>query len=148
MGVAQIVITAATPMMEEPEQPFPPPDEQEQVVNHQNDVIEEEDEDDLEDEEDDRIVMSKYTPGEATHKEDSPTEPIIEEPDETPRETVSSRDLDVEVEEVEDTPQDSGQLAISSSTGSDGKLFTKFLIVIKCCQISFATNLHKNSFHY
>lgn len=26
LGVAQIVITAATPMMEEPEQPFPPPE--------------------------------------------------------------------------------------------------------------------------
>lgn len=59
-----------------------------------------------------------------TNKQDSSPEPepIIEEPDETPVETVSSRELDIEVEEVEDTPQDSGQLVISSSTGSDGKV--------------------------
>jgi hypothetical protein len=31
LGVAQIVITAATPMMEEPEQPFPPPPTEEEV---------------------------------------------------------------------------------------------------------------------
>jgi hypothetical protein len=31
LGVAQIVITAATPMVEEPEQPFPPPPSEEEV---------------------------------------------------------------------------------------------------------------------
>lgn len=33
LGVAQIVITAATPMIEEPEQPFPPPEEEK--INHE-----------------------------------------------------------------------------------------------------------------
>lgn len=39
MGVAQIVITAATPMIEEPEHPFPPPDDQ---LNHEPDKNEKE----------------------------------------------------------------------------------------------------------
>ncbi|KAJ8922371.1 hypothetical protein NQ315_004314 [Exocentrus adspersus] len=46
---AQIVITAATPMMEEPDHPFPPPEET--TVNHRegsDDTIPEEDEEELE----------------------------------------------------------------------------------------------------
>ncbi|XP_066149129.1 protein nervous wreck isoform X2 [Euwallacea fornicatus] len=131
LGVAQIVITAATPMMEEPEQPFPPPEDEEVVmVNHQNDVIEEETEEDIEAEnggEDARGTRKcKENPIENTSK-DPDSEPIIEEVDDLAKEqeTVIHKDCDIEVEEIEETdpPADStsGQLVISSSTGSDGE---------------------------
>lgn len=61
LGVAQIVITAATPMIEEPEQPFPPPSEE--MVNHtpehtkdESTILEEEEEEEPEPEQEDKEI--------------------------------------------------------------------------------------------
>ncbi|KAL1502322.1 hypothetical protein ABEB36_007483 [Hypothenemus hampei] len=147
LGVAQIVITAATPMMEEPEQPFPPPEEEKSneeivVMNHQNDVIEEETEEDIDS---DEPVQLEKTVKSEEHRYDSgdskpsksplsrervkveEPEPIVEEVDDVvpKQDTVLRRECDTEVEEI-DNPElaadsGSGQLVISSSTGSDGE---------------------------
>ncbi|XP_048523850.1 protein nervous wreck-like isoform X3 [Dendroctonus ponderosae] len=128
LGVAQIVITAATPMMEEPEQPFPPPEEDVVIVNHQNDVIEEETEEDFETEDDNERhvqIICSYDRRIDTI-EDSP-EAIIEEADDSEKkiDVALNRECDIEVEEVEEpeptADSGSGQLVISSSTGSDGE---------------------------
>ncbi|XP_076265052.1 FCH and double SH3 domains nervous wreck [Rhynchophorus ferrugineus] len=133
LGVAQIVITAATPMMEEPEQPFPPPEETTAVVNHQNDVIEEEDEEGLEENEqldrnkDIKNGNSKQCSDEKHCEENEEPEPLVEEHNETPKkeEIITNRDYDAEVEEIEEPEPaaDSGssQFIVSSSTGSDGE---------------------------
>ncbi|XP_059055076.1 protein nervous wreck isoform X2 [Achroia grisella] len=46
LGVAQIVITAATPMIEEPEQPFPPPEPEPEPDHHEEPERNEDNEDD------------------------------------------------------------------------------------------------------
>ncbi|CAH2227056.1 jg22854, partial [Pararge aegeria aegeria] len=55
LGVAQIVITAATPMMEEPEQPFPPPEPETQPEQQ----VEEPER--IEDNEDEESSLSEQT---------------------------------------------------------------------------------------
>lgn len=75
LGVAQIVITAATPMTEEPDQPFPPPEEV--VVNHTS--VQEENE-------------------EPAGARSIITEPIMEEPEETEEADVKSIAEDVVAE--------------------------------------------------
>ncbi|XP_050308619.1 protein nervous wreck isoform X3 [Anthonomus grandis grandis] len=124
LGVAQIVITAATPMMEEPEKSFPP--------------VEEENEEDLEAEDEDfnkhqsnndksetRGSGDIKNPKALKEKKYDP-DPIIEDPDEDVRkEHISSRNCDIEVEEIEEpepvADSGSGQFVVSSSTGSDGE---------------------------
>ncbi|XP_030766013.1 protein nervous wreck isoform X3 [Sitophilus oryzae] len=140
LGVAQIVITAATPMMEEPEHPFPPPeDEASPVVNHQNDVIVEEDEEAYEEEEEELAGRNQGYQGavntkcngekrcERSKSDNVDSEPIVEEPSEVSKkeDIVTNRDFDVEVEEIEEpeptADSGSGQFIVSSSTGSDGE---------------------------
>lgn len=96
MGVAQIVITAATPMTEEPDQPFPPSEEV--VVNHTS----------IEDEEAEQPEMAK-------HPE---PQPIIEEPEETEEADIESVIQEKSV--AEDALAESA-IVVSSSTGSDGE---------------------------
>jgi hypothetical protein len=64
LGVAQIVITAATPMVEEPEQPFPPPPTEEEVKASQQE------------EESDQISLE-----EPSLSEDTTVAEVTEEPD-------------------------------------------------------------------
>lgn len=134
--MAQIVITAATPMMEEPEQPFPPAEEAQPVMNHQNDIIEEETEDDIAAEESDEMMGSrndetrqkdcnrrlsdgsedekckgsrgKQCEGNTGCKREE-SEPIIEEPDDIVKkgEIITNRACDIEVDEIEE-PEPAG----------------------------------------
>lgn len=95
LEVAQIVITAATPMAEEPEQSFPPPEENVNSVTITeigNDVIEEEDEEEEEEE-------------------------VKEEPKKTDS---KAEEKDEEKVAEEDPPPESG-IHVSSSTGSEGE---------------------------
>lgn len=90
LGVAQIVITAATPMIEEPETSFPP------VEEEKNELEEEKEEE--------RI----------------PEEEIPAEPEEDERIQQLRQARADSMDEIDETPADSAPFAISSSTGSDG----------------------------
>lgn len=97
MGVAQIVITAATPMTEEPDQPFPPSEEI--VVNHTS----------IEDEETEQPEeMQKHPQPQA----------IIEEPEELEETDVESV---VQERSVAEEALAESTIVVSSSTGSDGE---------------------------
>ncbi|KAJ8969468.1 hypothetical protein NQ317_015283 [Molorchus minor] len=92
---AQIVITAATPMMEEPEQPFPAPEET--TVNHNEpaSIIEE-------------VIVEE--PEETEYAKEPPVEaePVVIDTTDDPEES------------MDDHPPES-HFAVSSSTGSDGE---------------------------
>ncbi|XP_045462322.1 protein nervous wreck isoform X4 [Harmonia axyridis] len=96
LGVAQIVITAATPMIEEAESAFPQPEEE------THNVIEEEEEVEKEEEKE--------------PEEECPLEPEEEERSHPPKQSRMDS-----MDDIDDTPADSAPFAISSSTGSDGE---------------------------
>ncbi|XP_017781110.1 PREDICTED: F-BAR and double SH3 domains protein 2 isoform X2 [Nicrophorus vespilloides] len=94
LGVAQIVITAATPMIEEPEQPFPPPEPEPETApetNHQQPEGPEE--------------LAAVIEEEEEEEEEEP------EPDE------DKRTMSVDLEQ--DQPTDSAPFPISSSSDGD-----------------------------
>ncbi|XP_031346627.1 protein nervous wreck isoform X2 [Photinus pyralis] len=106
LGVAQIVITAATPMIEEAEKPFPPVEETPSVnhVDQQVETIEEELEE--EDEEDESKTI------EQTICENKLAE----------QKAISDTPEDLEGRPSnEDQTTESSTLPVSSSTGSDGE---------------------------
>ncbi|XP_044766404.1 protein nervous wreck isoform X3 [Coccinella septempunctata] len=94
LGVAQIVITAATPMIEEPESAFPPVEEEE---------------------EEEKGNVEEENAEEKLPEEETPPEPEEDDRSQPPKQSrVDSMD------EIDETPADSAPFAISSSTGSDG----------------------------
>ncbi|XP_063910866.1 protein nervous wreck-like isoform X1 [Zophobas morio] len=92
LGVAQIVITAATPMMEEPEHPFPPPEEP--PVNHRDEEI-------------DTTIPEE-------DEEEAAEEPSVPPPPPPPAPADDPDDADGQ-------GGDSTPFVVSSSTGSDGE---------------------------
>lgn len=70
LGVAQIVITAATPVMEEPEQPFPPPPTEEEVKASEEVIASEDTEE-----------VDQPSVEEPSLSEDPTVAEVIEEPD-------------------------------------------------------------------
>ncbi|CAG9767480.1 unnamed protein product [Ceutorhynchus assimilis] len=104
LGVAQIVITAATPMIEEAEKPFPPPEDPPVIINHQTDVIEEENEEDFEEEEN---LIQKCNDGINCEDEEDNERMFAKKGEETEEPIIAD--------------SGSGQFVISSSTGSDGE---------------------------
>ncbi|XP_069671228.1 protein nervous wreck isoform X2 [Periplaneta americana] len=102
LGVAQIVITAATPMTEEPEQPFPPPPTEEEVKASQQP-------DDTDQPSIEEHSLSEDPLGEdATVAEVTEVTEIADEPDDP----------------ADDLPTDSAPFPISSSTGSEEDTYT------------------------
>lgn len=61
LGVAQIVITAATPMIEEPEQPFPPPEDQPKPEPESQHEPQPEEPERVEDNDDEESSLSEQT---------------------------------------------------------------------------------------
>ncbi|XP_060519940.1 protein nervous wreck isoform X3 [Cylas formicarius] len=101
LGVAQIVITAATPMTEEPDHPFPPPDE-DATVNHSEGG---DDEPEIEEAVDDveHDVVGRHGSVQITELKDTVNDVIPEE------------------DEPTEADEEQPPLAVSSSTGSDGE---------------------------
>lgn len=78
LGVAQIVITAATPMVEEPEKPFPPPapDSQQEAFEDEESSLSEQTALCLQEEpKDSPLPASSSTDGESTETSGTPTAP-------------------------------------------------------------------------
>nr|CAD7424610.1 unnamed protein product [Timema monikensis] len=94
LGVAQIVITAATPMVEEPEQPFPPPPTEE------------------EQEQGGRETQSEHQEQDDTTSEEPP-----------PYEEAAALPEEID-DPADDLPTDSAPFPISSSTGSEEDTYT------------------------
>ncbi|KAJ3661087.1 hypothetical protein Zmor_005506 [Zophobas morio] len=92
LGVAQIVITAATPMMEEPEHPFPPPEEP--PVNHRDEEID--------------TTIPEEDEEEAAEEPSMPPPPPPPAPADDP-------------DDADGQGGDSTPFVVSSSTGSDGE---------------------------
>ncbi|XP_068083875.1 protein nervous wreck [Anabrus simplex] len=109
LGVAQIVITAATPMIEEPEQPFPPPpteEEQAAAGKTADPEVAEEEEKAVQEEEEAKVQEEEEPPG-------------YEEASVGPESRVDDP-ADIE----DDLPTDSAPFPISSSTGSEEDTYT------------------------
>lgn len=99
LGVAQIVITAATPVVEEPDQPFPPPPTEEEV----------------------KVSQQAEKGDQPSVEEPSLSEESLEDA------TVADVGEDatvVDVTEEPDDPTDSAPFPISSSTGSEEDTYT------------------------
>ncbi|CAG2058009.1 unnamed protein product [Timema podura] len=95
LGVAQIVITAATPMVEEPEQPFPPPPTEEE-----------------QEQEEGRKTQSELQEQDDTTSEEPP-----------PYEEAAALPEEID-DPADDLPTDSAPFPISSSTGSEEDTYT------------------------
>lgn len=111
LGVAQIVITAATPMVEDTDHSFPPPEET--PTNHVN-------------KEEQSKVDAEETKDDVDTREQPPQEPVDVLPEEqVSSKTVSQQDLEtIASEEAEDKSaidDQPDQYPVSSSTEGDGE---------------------------
>ncbi|KAK6628801.1 hypothetical protein RUM43_002617 [Polyplax serrata] len=119
LGVAEIVITAATPMMEEPETPFPPvPEEGDDQAKDQN---EKEGPAEAEQEKDEKAIKTRESseekisePEEQTEEEGSTSDAVT-----TILTTATNAQTDDNDEQTDDCPTDSAAFPVSSSTGSE-----------------------------
>ncbi|KAF5277094.1 hypothetical protein FQA39_LY06332 [Lamprigera yunnana] len=109
LGVAQIVITAATPMVEEAEKTFPPIEEESPSVNHVDEKLKDANKEQIDEEEEED--ESRTT--DQTICENKINEQVVKKETDTPDEIEGRPNLEDQTE--------SSTLPVSSSTGSDGE---------------------------